>query len=632
MTGDTLTVQAYETSATPTVQNLEIYLSSDSQRSFLISTLVELSNDPNSPTFVTVTVPGVGLGAEFVATVTDPINGTSAFSAATFTASPYIVINTNDSGSGSLRAAISNANENPGNTITFEIPPTDANNNPPNPSTSPLLFVINVASELDITSQTTIDGTTESGFAGHAAVVEINGGGGQFDGLVLGSISNPRTKSTSQGSTIKGLDIVSFGIAGIHVETNNDTITDNMIGTDSTGASPGPGNSMGIWVDNSAGTTIGGMTSGSGNAIAFNISAGISISGTSAAGNVVVGNNIFRNFQGIEINSSGNTIGATIGGADWWLGRRPDRSGSSPGAGNNTISGNTGDGILIGSGNGNTIVGNLIIGNAENGVEIDGDLSGSNSIATIADNFIGIYNGTSVFDPDGTPTGNGLSGVLLQSTSMVGTSNGASVTVTGNVISDNGLSGVTAQSSNTSTGSYANVSIVNNIIGLDSSGLSAVAPPSSSSISVQVLPLGNALDGVLIDNVVGVTVGGTVSGIERATANPENLISGNLGRGIEIRGNLFTTLPTGLNVIEGNYIGMDINGALGVNFPVGQTTGQQYTLGNLSDGIFLFDPANSTIENNLISNNRSCRHSRVAAIEQQHWNCNAANSAELHRN
>ena len=103
LSGNTLTLQAYETSTTPTLQTLEIYLDNPGQRSFQISTPVTLSNNVSSPTTITLTVSGLANGDNIIATVTDPSNGTSAFSAATFIASPFTVINTNNSGSGSLQ-------------------------------------------------------------------------------------------------------------------------------------------------------------------------------------------------------------------------------------------------------------------------------------------------------------------------------------------------------------------------------------------------------------------------------------------------------------------------------------------------------------------------------------------------
>ena len=55
------------------------------------------------------------------------------------------------------------------------------------------------------------------------------------------------------------------------------------------------------------------------------------------------------------------------------------------------------------------------------------------------------------------------------------------------------------------------------VLGTDQAGQNTSDPSNAT------LPMGNVLDGILIDKVAGVTIGG-------------NLISGNLGRGIEVRG------------------------------------------------------------------------------------------------
>ena len=278
--------------------------------------------------------------------MTDPTNGTSALSASTFIASPFTVINTNDSGSGSLRAAIGNANLHPGVTINFAIPASPAS--PPGPAS----FVIMLSSALPtITAAMTIDGTTESASLNQAAVVQVNGGGGAFDGLMLGP--------NSSGSEITGLDIVNFGGAGIHVESSHDTITGNLLGTDSTGTTAGPGNQVGIFIDGGSNNTIGGTMGGATNTIGFNTVAGVSISGAAATGNVIVGNFIGTNSTGgnlgnpvgISISSAGNMIGGTAGVAA------------------NTIGFSTSAGVSINGagGTGNEIIGNYIGTDASGG-------------------------------------------------------------------------------------------------------------------------------------------------------------------------------------------------------------------------------------------------------------------------
>ncbi len=220
--------------------------------------------------------------------------------------------------------------------------------------------------------------------------------------------------------------------------------------------------------------------------------------------------------DGIEIDDSrGNTIGGAVTpnsstGAVWALG--PDA---------NYIVGNTGDGIYDSisatSGGINTITGtisgNLISGNSSNGVHVLGDLTGEASLPKINDNFVGTnVTGTSVYDSQGNRLGNGQSGILLEEFLGPNTVGAHGVTVTGNVISGNGLSGVTVESRDPTDNREANVLITGgNIIGLDLTGQTANISLADGSVR----PLGNALDGVLIDNVLGVTVGSTLKKVTR---------------------------------------------------------------------------------------------------------------------
>ena len=355
LTDTTLTLEVYETTAISTTPTLEIYLDTPGQRSFQISQSIALSSDPNNPTLITVSNSALTLNDVLVATVTDQADGTSAFSASTFIAKPYVVINTNDSGSGSLRAAIANANHSTGQTISFAIPESLAN---PSGSTT---FAIMLNSALPtITATMTIDGTTEAAsLSVSSAVVQINGGGGRFDGLVVGAF----------GDTITGLDIVNFGDAGIHVESSGDVISDDMLGTDPTGKSAGPGNGTGIFVDEANGgsaATIGGTAKSAGNTIGFNATAGISISGASTTGSLILGNSINSNAgAGISIDASNdlvldndiasNAVGVSIAGSGNTIG------GTATGAAN-TIGFSTSQGVSVLSGNGNVISGNLYDG------------------------------------------------------------------------------------------------------------------------------------------------------------------------------------------------------------------------------------------------------------------------------
>src|SRR5512144_424980 len=77
-----------------------------------------------------------------------------AIVAAAATADTFTVVNTNDSGAGSLRQAINDANANPGSSIAFNIPGGGVHTIA-GPTALPWLTV-----------PVTIDGTTQPGYAG----------------------------------------------------------------------------------------------------------------------------------------------------------------------------------------------------------------------------------------------------------------------------------------------------------------------------------------------------------------------------------------------------------------------------------------------------------------------------------
>src|SRR5262245_51231687 len=130
--------------------------------------------------------------------------------------STLTVINTNDSGAGSLRQAILDANAAAGaDTIAFNIGGGGVQ------TISPL-------SQLPtITGAVTIDGWTQPGFAG-SPIIELSGAsaGASASGLII----------TAGNSTVRGLVINRFSIAGIGFFTNGGNVVEgNYIGTNVAG-------------------------------------------------------------------------------------------------------------------------------------------------------------------------------------------------------------------------------------------------------------------------------------------------------------------------------------------------------------------------------------------------------------
>ena len=314
---------------------------------------------------------------------------------------------------------------------------------------------------------------------------------------------------------------------------------------------PRPNTLDGILIEDSPGNTIGGTIANSRNVIASNGYDGLGIENnltTSATDNQVLGNSFGFNLRGgiiaqlpnrdgINISSSGNTIGGATASAR-----------------------------------------NIIIDNARNGITISGTpldtannpdptqpplLNAQPSGNVILGNYIGTEGGGDRF-------GNTLDGILIDG----GTDNtiGGAAGGAANVISANNEGVVIAAASS------GNV-LEGNDIGTTSDGLNV---------------LGNSLDGVLVQDSPGTTIGGTATGAG-------NVLSGNK-YGVRLLGG--TTTET---LIEGNLIGTDINAANPVRNAVdgilidegassntvgGTTTGAGNTIAyNVDDGItVLADP------------------------------------------
>ncbi|MEG4828240.1 Ig-like domain-containing protein [Microcoleus sp. F8-D3] len=389
-------------------------------------------DNPNDD-FISYT-PGANFnGDSFTYRVSD---GTANSNIATVSVQPdigvtFLVTNTKDSGPGSLRQAIINANAHPGSdTIAFQI--TNFIQIPRLPFQSPIQIpiafnlpqTINLASALPIITDTvTIDGWSQGGpgFQG-APRIELNG---------AASNSPVGLDIQASNSAIRGLAINNFsseslnGVAGIKLSNGavKNWIYGNYIGTDLSGNLARGNSGDGILIDRTAGTENRIGTNGDGfndaaerNVISANLGNGIAIDsnfneidkfstiagnfiGTNAAGVAALGNSL----SGIYLNAGSNIIGG------------PNSRHR------NIISGNILNGINIAGSNAinNKIQGNYIgtqadgataAGNQGSGISID-DGAANNSIGGIdpgTGNTIAYNNLAGVAVISG--TGNGISG------------------------------------------------------------------------------------------------------------------------------------------------------------------------------------------------------------------------------
>jgi hypothetical protein len=430
----------------------------------------------------------------------------------------FTVTNTNDSGPGSLRQAILDANAAPGrDTINFNI--------------GSGAQTIKLSSSLPpITDAVIIDGTTQPGFAS-SPIINLDGDGGAGDCLRI----------SAGGSLVQGLVINNFSGAGIKLTiAGSNVIRGNYIGTDLSGANA-LANGYGLILERSSQNTIGGTDPSGRNVISGNKSLGVNIFqgnsnqlignyiGLNASGTAALGNN-----NGISISEgSNNVIGGSIPGARNVISGNPSVqiliSGSQVGpASGNRIEGNyigtnasgtaalnsSWDGVYILTATNNTVggaapgAGNLISGNAA-GVKITG---GTGNL--VAGNYIGT-------DSSGNHAlGNASDGVVIISASntIIGGTNAAAR----NVISGNGSKGIWIYDSLGGTGNQ----VQGNYIGTQADGVS---------------PLGNASHGVFINNLAS---GNTIGGQNDAG----NVIAYNGGAGVA------NDLFAGIGILTGNSI------------------------------------------------------------------------------
>jgi parallel beta-helix repeat protein len=486
------------------------------------------------------------------------LNGTMLASPA----GPRTVTNANDSGSGSLRAAIDYSNAHPGlDTITFGI------------GTGP--HSIGLHSGLPgINDPAVIDASTQPGYAG-APLIELDGtstGGANGMTLLAGS------------STVRGFVINRFSGFGVRIDSGSGNIVaGNYIGTNMAGTSPGPNFSNGIVVFGpSTDNLIGGATAADRNLISGNEDKAIVIvggGGATIAGNLigtdVTGTQALPNrFWGVALDPgnnstiSGNVISANgLSGillANGSHGNVIDHNRIGTNAAGTGALGNLAEGVVIVDSPNNTIGrGNVISANGSAGIAVYGGQSTGNRI-------VGNLIGTDIPGTHG--LGNRDQGVAVASDqNTVGGADSADR----NVVSGNGGRGVDiAGAGNTVAGNY---------IGLDVSGTHAIA---------------NGQSGVFVSgysNVVG----------------PSNIVSGNAADGI--------TITSYNNVVDRNTVGLDASGigvvpnqgnGISLSEAGANTVSGSVISGNGQSGLNLVNAHGTTIQGNYIGTDRSGQNAR----------------------
>ena len=202
-------------------------------------------------------------------------------------AATFTVINTSDSGAGSFRQALLDANAAPGpDTIAFNIPGAGVHT-----ITTPATDLPN------ITSPVLIDGYTQLGSApntnalnaGINAVLQIE--------LAMTSGGDLHIAAGADGTTIRGL-VINNRFDEISVVANNVTIAGNFIGTDASGTL-GKRGTIGIVAQSTASNlTVGGPAAADRNLISGHIFYGVQLQAPSTTGHLIQGNYIGTDITG----------------------------------------------------------------------------------------------------------------------------------------------------------------------------------------------------------------------------------------------------------------------------------------------------------------------------------------------
>ncbi len=546
----------------------------------------------------------------------------------------YIVDNTDDSGAGSLRQAILDANAQPGlDSIHFAIASGPQTIAPLSPMPT-------------ITDPVDINATTQPGYIAEPLI--------ELSGTSAGLTSGIRIVSGGSGSQVRGLSITRFGAYGVEITAgaNNVVLTQNWIGVGLN--STAQGNLLsGIRISNGASqNTIGGANTSEVQELTVNGTAGSftlefkgqattplpfdatasqiqtalnqlsTIQGTGGAVNVTNVANVFSirfgaalqfsnqpliaaSFSGgttaslaplVEGKFEGNLISGNVGNPGMIIDGTTSNSNLVRGnyigtnaAGNAAIANGTW-GIIVVGGSSNVIggdasagQGNLISGNAQGGVVIIGSGASGNAIQG---NTIGLSSA-------GTALGNTFSGIYIGNGTgfvienvipdgvAVNTLIGGASSVFSNTISDNRDMGIFVN------GTGASATIQGNLIGTNLSGSAGI---------------GNVDDGIrLSDGVINTQI---LSNVISSSTAGDGIEITNSGSGIELRGNLVGLSADGTTALGNNRTGIYVRNTNGLTIGGPNVSDRNVVAASVRFiGIHLDASANSTIQNNYIGTN-----------------------------
>lgn len=489
-------------------------------------------------------------------------DATSEFAANSTTTSPLIVINTNDSGTGSLRAAMTFANANASeDDITFDIPGAASD-----------VHTITLASSLPAITDDDmfIDGTSQGDAAcgslgegvPHTLRVEIDGGNAAVQ------IFTPN----ADGVTLSGIAVGNSQGKGIFTDSDDGlTIECSYWGVRADGITGWPLATGTITVANQ-----------------FNAPTNLVLDNILVSGNIDDGDDVPLGIYGGDgIDISGSVFGLTADGTTALANARGLvvsgvsnlTIGGSAAAERTVFSGNSGVGLSLGGSSGVTVTGTYI------GTDVTGGSIQANSGIGLA-----IHSSSSNITLGGTGAGEGN---IVSGNSNIGIqiADSSNVSLLGNHV------GIAADGStglrNVSHGVYAD-NVSNLIVGGTAAGAGNVISSNGSSSNIEGLWLDNGTSATILGNFIGTDSTGTLDrgnrdeGIVVQDGSIAAIGDGTLAGRNVIAGN------GGANVYFVNSASGDVNGNL-----IGIGTGGEALGGE--DGVHLAGSSSGTVRNNTIA-------------------------------
>lgn len=492
-------------------------------------------------------------------------------------------------GNCTFRAAVQNANKTSDkDTVTFNIS-----------GSAPFTIAINFDILPDILQPIIIDGRTQPQYAtNHTPVIEISNDFLQFSNGI-------KLLGNSSGSELYGLCIVNFAKMwsfpysfgyGIISSTANHIIQSNYIGLRADGTTVGGNTGGGLSLGYLGGHQVGGTEPYQGNVISGNPSFGLNIAGSSlnsyqSSNNIIQGNLIGTDATGTL--NRGNTFNVQI--VDSYnniLGGNTESARNIISGAKSATDNTVGTGIAI---EGPASYGNRIIGNY-----IGTDITGTQSIPNARGGVLILYGahnndiGTDAVGEGNIISGNGQYGVYLQgntedpvvSNSIKG--NYIGVDVTGNAALPNsaGVMMLTGENNNNSIGGTTATS--KNVISGNTTVGIAIASGNNNQIIGNYIGT-NALGTIAVPNNYGINIEDGNNTIGGNAAGSRNIISGNT-IGIYIG----QSASSG-SIVIGNYIGLNASG----NAALPNTTGIALAASSTNSTIGGTD----SLERNVISGN-----------------------------